>query len=146
MEREGELHAAAGDHYGQRSIASLDGFADRVRESAIDRSSAPIHRGAEKSSPLAGNGIRLAGMTPALMRPVGFIPTRDAEVARVFYEKVLGLSLESDDQFALVFRLADDVMLRVVRVAEFQPAQFTIFGWETYDIGGSVDMLAANGV
>lgn len=85
-------------------------------------------------------------MTPALMRPIGFIPTRDADAARAFYEGVLGLVFVSDDQFALVFRLADDVMLRVVRFGEFEPAQFTIFGWETYEIVGSVDALAAKGV
>lgn len=90
--------------------------------------------------------MEATAVTPAQMRPIGFVPTRDADAARAFYKGVLGLSMVSDDHFALVFRLADDVMLRVVRVGEFQPAQFTIFGWETYDIGGSVDALAARGV
>ncbi|HEY4009999.1 MAG TPA: VOC family protein [Acidobacteriaceae bacterium] len=85
-------------------------------------------------------------MTPASLRPIGFIPTRNAEAARAFYEGTLGLTFVSDDQFALVFRLAGDIMLRVVRVGEFQPAQFTIFGWETRDIESSVDELAAKGV
>jgi catechol 2,3-dioxygenase-like lactoylglutathione lyase family enzyme len=85
-------------------------------------------------------------MTPASLRPVGFIPTRNAEAARAFYEGVLGLPFVSDDQFALVFHLADDVMLRVVKVGEFQPAQFTIFGWEAFDIVSSLDALAAKGV
>lgn len=85
-------------------------------------------------------------MTPASLRPVGFIPTRNAEAARAFYEGVLGLSFESDDGFALVFRLADDVMLRLVRVGDFQPAQFTIFGWEAMDIASSIDALAEKGL
>ena len=85
-------------------------------------------------------------MTPASLRPVGFIPTRDAEAARAFYEDVLGLHFVSDDQFALVFQLADDVTLRVVRVGEFKPAQFTIFGWEAMDLASSVDVLAQRGL
>jgi catechol 2,3-dioxygenase-like lactoylglutathione lyase family enzyme len=85
-------------------------------------------------------------MTPASLRPIGFIPTRNAEAARAFYEGVLGLTFESDDQFALVFRLADDVMLRVVRIGDFQPAQFTIFGWEAMDIDSSIDALAQRGL
>lgn len=85
-------------------------------------------------------------MTPASLRPIGFIPTRNAEAARAFYEGVLGLTFVSDDQFALVFRLADDVMLRVVRVGDFQPAQFTIFGWEAMDIDSSIDALAKKGL
>lgn len=85
-------------------------------------------------------------MTPASLRPVGFIPTGNAEAARAFYESVLGLPFESDDGFAIVFRLADDVMLRLVRVGEFQPAHFTVFGWEAMDIASSVDALANKGV
>ena len=85
-------------------------------------------------------------MTPATLRPIGFIPTQNADAARAFYEGVLGLFLVSDDQFAMVFRLAGDIMLRVVRVGEYQPAQFTIFGWETGGIESSVDALAAKGV
>jgi catechol 2,3-dioxygenase-like lactoylglutathione lyase family enzyme len=85
-------------------------------------------------------------MTPASLRPIGFIPTRNAEAARAFYEGVLGLTFVSDDQFALIFRLADDVTLRVVRVAEFQPAQFTIFGWEAMDIDSSIDALTRRGL
>ena len=85
-------------------------------------------------------------MTPASLRPVGFIPTRNAEAARTFYESVLGLAFVNDDGFAIVFRLADDVMLRLVRVGEFQPAQFTIFGWEAMDIASSVDALAKKGL
>jgi len=85
-------------------------------------------------------------MTPASLRPVGFIPTRQAEAARAFYEGVLGLTFVSDDEFAMVFRLADDVMLRVVRIGDFQPAQFTIFGWEAMDIESSIDALAKRGL
>ncbi|HLI76419.1 MAG TPA: VOC family protein [Acidobacteriaceae bacterium] len=81
-------------------------------------------------------------------QPIGFIPTANAEAARSFYEHTLGLHFESDDQFALVFRLgpARGTMLRVVRAGTFTPAPFTIFGWETGSIETCVDELARNGV
>jgi catechol 2,3-dioxygenase-like lactoylglutathione lyase family enzyme len=81
-------------------------------------------------------------------QPIGFIPTSNPEAARHFYEHVLGLYFESDDQFALVFRLgpARATMLRVVRAGDFVPAPFTIFGWETDAIERCVNELGRNGV
>ncbi len=49
LECEGELHAAARDHHGKRSVAAADGFAARLRQGAIDRSRAAIHRGTEEA-------------------------------------------------------------------------------------------------
>jgi catechol 2,3-dioxygenase-like lactoylglutathione lyase family enzyme len=85
-------------------------------------------------------------------RPCAFIPTNNAEAARAFYEHTIGLRFESDDQFALVFRVGPErnsepgTMLRVVRVGEFTPAQFTIFGWEVERIEDAVKELTAKGV
>lgn len=79
-------------------------------------------------------------------RLIGFIPTRDAEAARTFYEQVLGLSFVADVGFALVFRMPDGTMLRVVRVGEFTPAPFTILGWEVTAIADKARALAARGV
>lgn len=67
---------------------------------------------------------------------VAFVPTRNKEKARPFYEKTLGLPFVSDDQFALVFD-AHGRMLRVVDVSsvpDFKPAPFTILGWAVGDI------------
>ena len=77
---------------------------------------------------------------------IGFIPTRDADAARHFYQQVLGLTFVSDDQFALVFRTATGTMLRVVRVGDFTPATFTILGWEVEFIEEHARQLAAAGV
>ena len=86
-------------------------------------------------------------MSLATLDPIAFIPTNDAEAARAFYEQTLGLPFESDDKFALVFRVgANKTMLRVVRSGAFTPAPFTIFGWEVEDIEGTVAALAAKGV
>ena len=76
---------------------------------------------------------------------IGFIPTRQPELAREFYEQRLGLRFVADDGFALVFRSGES-MIRVVRVAEFTPAQFTILGWESSNIADDVQALVDRGV
>ena len=80
--------------------------------------------------------------------PIAFIPTRDPAAAREFYERKLGLQLESEDDFALVFRTGQPpgLMLRVVNTPEFQPAPYTIFGWQVDDIVAGVKKLIASGV
>lgn len=81
-------------------------------------------------------------------RPVGFIPTTDARAAREFYGNTLGLQFESDDQFALVFRIGPEpgTMLRVVRTGSYTPPPFTVFGWEVDDIYSTVNDLKDKGV
>ena len=77
---------------------------------------------------------------------IGFVPTRDAEAARTFYEGVLELEFVSDVGFAMVFRMADGTMMRVVRVGAFTPATFTILGWAVTGITEKARALAARGV
>jgi catechol 2,3-dioxygenase-like lactoylglutathione lyase family enzyme len=61
---------------------------------------------------------------------VAFVPTRDREKARAFYEGVLGMRFVKDDGFATVMD-ANGIMVRVGTVpADFKPAQFTILGWQ----------------
>jgi catechol 2,3-dioxygenase-like lactoylglutathione lyase family enzyme len=77
---------------------------------------------------------------------VAFVPTKDAEKARAFYEGVLGLRFVNDDGFALVFD-ANGIMLRVATVPpQFMPAQFTILGWQVTEIEKIVAGLQARGV
>ena len=77
---------------------------------------------------------------------VAFIPTRDSEKAKAFYEGVLGLRFVSDDGFALVFD-ANGIMVRVAKVPpQFTPAQFTILGWQVTEIEKMVAGLQAKGV
>ena len=66
---------------------------------------------------------------------VAFVPTKDAEKARAFYENVLGLRFVKDDGFALVFD-GNGIMVRVAKSGDFKPAQFTILGWEIHGIDG----------
>lgn len=90
----------------------------------------------------------MARMNLGAHHPIAFIPTREPAAARVFYEEALGLTLESEDPFALVFRLgpAPGIMLRVVHVGSFTPAPFTILGWETSTLEADVDNLIARNV
>lgn len=87
-------------------------------------------------------------MNLRMNEPIAFIPTRDPAAARAFYERKLGLRLESEDDFALVFRAGKPpgLMLRVVNTPEFQPAPYTIFGWQVEDIVASVKLLVASGI
>jgi catechol 2,3-dioxygenase-like lactoylglutathione lyase family enzyme len=78
-------------------------------------------------------------------RLIGFVPTRDAERTKGFFEEKLGLKFVSGDKFALVFE-SNGSQLRVVRVGEFQPLPFTILGWEVEDIAASVRELSGAGV
>jgi len=76
---------------------------------------------------------------------IAFVPTRDSEKARAFYEGVLGLRFVKDDGFALVLD-ANGIMVRVAKTPEFKPAPFTILGWQVSDIEKVVQSLKKKGV
>jgi predicted enzyme related to lactoylglutathione lyase len=80
-----------------------------------------------------------------LGKMVGFIPTRDGDAARVFYETKVGLRFISDDQFAVVFQSGENI-IRIARTGSFTPAPFTILGWESTDIEQDVREMSARGV
>ena len=76
---------------------------------------------------------------------VTFVPTKDSAKARAFYEGVLGLDFISDDGFALVFK-ANGIMIRIVKLQQFTPVQYTILGWQVKDIEKVVGRLKEQGV
>jgi catechol 2,3-dioxygenase-like lactoylglutathione lyase family enzyme len=76
---------------------------------------------------------------------VGFIPVRDPEVARSFYEGILGLRVLEDTPFALVLE-GFGTVLRVTPVPEFAVQPFTIAGWDVPDIEATVRALSVKGV
>jgi catechol 2,3-dioxygenase-like lactoylglutathione lyase family enzyme len=75
---------------------------------------------------------------------VAFVPTKDTEKARAFYEGVLGLRFVKDDGFAMVMD-ANGIMVRVAK-AQFTPAPFTILGWQVTDIEKIVTGMQGKGV
>ena len=77
---------------------------------------------------------------------VAFVPTKDSEKARAFYEGVLGLRFVKDDGFAMVMD-ANGIMVRVAKVPPpFEPAPFTILGWQVNDIERVAAGLQGKGV
>lgn len=76
---------------------------------------------------------------------VAFVPTRDAEKARAFYEGVLGLGFVKDDGFAMVLD-ANGIMIRVAKMKDFTPAPFTVLGWQVSGIEEVVRTLQKRGV
>ena len=81
----------------------------------------------------------------ALGTLMAFIPTRDGDAARVFYEKKVGLRFISEDQFAIVFQSGANTV-RITRTGSFTPAPFTILGWESSNIVQDVRDMSARGV
>lgn len=76
---------------------------------------------------------------------VGFVATEDYDRARAFYEDKLGFQFVSLDQFALVMNTGENTV-RIVRVKDFAPAQFTVMGWEVENIEAVVAGLKDRGV
>jgi catechol 2,3-dioxygenase-like lactoylglutathione lyase family enzyme len=76
---------------------------------------------------------------------IAFVPIKDSQKSRAFYEGILGLSFVKDDGFALVLD-ANGIMIRAVKMKDFIPAQFTVLGWEVSDIEDVVRELGGKGV
>ncbi len=76
---------------------------------------------------------------------IGFVPTKNAEAAREFYETRLGFEFVSDDPFALVLN-AGGTMIRVAKAKDFTPAPYTVMGWEVRNIEATVAWLKNRGV
>jgi len=76
---------------------------------------------------------------------ISFVATKNPEIAREFYEKTLGLSLVSDDPFALVFNV-NGTMLRVAKVQELTPAKHAVLGWDVQDIRTTIKELSKRNV
>jgi len=76
---------------------------------------------------------------------VGFVPTKDYEKARAFYEGRLGFDFVSLDQYALVVSVGGH-KIRIAKVPNFTPLEGTILGWEVPSIDAVVTWLREKGV
>jgi|ERR1700722_15502244 len=76
---------------------------------------------------------------------MSFVGVSDADKARAFYRDTLGLSLISEDGFALAFSVGG-VMLRVTLVNEVRPQPYTVLGWQVKDATATARALAIAGV
>ncbi|MBV9660741.1 MAG: VOC family protein [Acidimicrobiales bacterium] len=75
---------------------------------------------------------------------VGFIPVRDLDTARAFYCDMLDLPFVEQDSVAVVVRVGD-ASLRLTEVADPQPREFTVAGWQVEDVSPIVTSLAQRG-
>ena len=76
---------------------------------------------------------------------MGFVITKDYDKARAFYEGKLGFEFVSLDQFALVMR-AGKSAIRISKLKDFKPPQYTVLGWEVDDIEAMVAWLGKRGI
>jgi catechol 2,3-dioxygenase-like lactoylglutathione lyase family enzyme len=123
----------------QYALAPVRHFLSQYREnlplaSAIPENSKSSRRGA------AGGKKMLASA-----KMVGFIPTKDYDKARSFYEGKLGFEFESLDKFALVMNVSGH-MIRITKIPNFTPLQGTILGWQVENIESVAAWLKDRGV
>ena len=85
----------------------------------------------------------MAGLATANV--MTFIAAKDAAASRDFYENVLGLKFESEDDWGIVFDL-NGTMLRMQKNVDFTPQQFTVLGWQVDDIAAKMAELREKGV
>ena len=74
-----------------------------------------------------------------------FVPTTKPAEAKVFYRDVLGLTLLSEDTYALEFN-SNGTLLRVITVPELTPQQFTAVGWNVENIEAVICALNSKGI
>ena len=78
-------------------------------------------------------------------KPILFLATANAQRARAFYERVLGLAFVADEPSALVFRTGDS-MLRIQKVERVHKLPYTALGWAVRDIRATVHRFREAGV
>ncbi len=76
---------------------------------------------------------------------MAFVATTNASRARAFYEGVLGLTVTSEDGFALALDV-NGTPVRVAIVREIAVAPYTVLGFCVHDIAQSVRALRERGV
>ena len=78
-------------------------------------------------------------------KPTVFLATAEPTLARDFYEGVLGLALQSDEEYALVYQLSG-AELRISKVPGHTPLPFTVLDWQVDDIHAAHASLRAKGL
>jgi catechol 2,3-dioxygenase-like lactoylglutathione lyase family enzyme len=76
---------------------------------------------------------------------IAFGATANPAKALAFYTEVLGLTLRSEDDFAISLD-SEGVELRLQKVDRFVPHPFTSLGWQVGGIADVVDRLTRRGV
>jgi len=74
-----------------------------------------------------------------------FVPTVNPERAKEFYKDTLGLTLLSEDKYALEFN-ANGTLLRIIIVEDLSPHPYTVLGWDVDNIDFVIKSLVSKGV
>jgi predicted enzyme related to lactoylglutathione lyase len=74
-----------------------------------------------------------------------FVATADPDRAKAFYQNTLGLTLVSDEEYAIIFD-ANGTTLRIQKAGPFTPHSFTALGWHVDDIEAATTALRERGV
>jgi catechol 2,3-dioxygenase-like lactoylglutathione lyase family enzyme len=82
---------------------------------------------------------------PAAARPVAFLLTRDRALTLPFYRDVLGLTLVSEDAYAVAFD-ARGLDVRLTTVGDHVASPHPVICWEVPDILAASRDLSAKGV
>jgi hypothetical protein len=76
---------------------------------------------------------------------IAFLATANPARSRKFYEIDVGLPLLEENVFAIVFDVAG-TMLRIQKVRQHFPAEYTVLGWAVESIDTVVVSLTGKGI
>jgi catechol 2,3-dioxygenase-like lactoylglutathione lyase family enzyme len=81
---------------------------------------------------------------------IAFVTVSSADHALHFYRDILGLKLQEETPYAMVFDCSG-VMLRVAILPpgegeSMQPAAYTVLGWRVDDIAATIESMLAKGI
>ncbi|WP_303831243.1 VOC family protein [Asticcacaulis taihuensis] len=74
--------------------------------------------------------------------PMGFLAVSDFDQARAFYEGILGLTVFSRDEYALVLR-SGSTLIRLTKPPQLHVAPYTVFGFQVTNIDDKVFAMTA---
>ena len=76
---------------------------------------------------------------------VGFLFTKDYDMARAFYEGKLGFEFVTLDGHAMVMKIGGH-KVRISKAPNFTPLQGTVLGWEVADVVATAKWLKERGI
>ena len=79
------------------------------------------------------------------LKVCAFVAVTDREAAKAFYGGRLGLTLQSEDDYGIVYRL-NEARLRLTPLPDFTPSQHTVLGWNVGDVPAMVRALTDAGI
>ncbi len=79
-------------------------------------------------------------------RAMCFVASAKPDEAKQFYSDMLGLAFLNEDEYGSMYSISQTLTLRIQKVSELTPQQFTVFGWQVDEIEEAVTRLSQRGV